>query len=64
LKQYYTAFKVPWHQQRTVCSYPAAAAQLEGASLKKLFTQSVDAHDNGTITYDESGKKVCLTPKL
>jgi hypothetical protein len=54
---YSAIFKMPWDLQRTFFAYLDAVDQLEGRSIKSAFLHAFDETGDGTVTYEEYGKK-------
>lgn len=61
---YFDMFKIPWDLQKTTFSYMDAVDQLAGTSLKTDFLTPLDEDRDGTITYNEFGKKGAWTALL
>ncbi|MBT3225704.1 MAG: DUF362 domain-containing protein [Deltaproteobacteria bacterium] len=54
---FYDTFSVPWDLQKTTFSYLSITDKLEGASRMQEFLQGFDENLNGTVSYEEFGKK-------
>ena len=61
---YFDAYKMPWDLQKTAFHYLAAVDQLAGSSLQKEFLEAFDEDGDGTVTYEEFGKKGVFGPLL
>jgi hypothetical protein len=54
---YSAIYKMPWDLQRTFFGYLDAVDRLEGSALKADFLHAFDESGDGTVTYEEYGKK-------
>jgi hypothetical protein len=54
---YFDVYKLPWDLQHTALSYFEAVDKLAGSSLKKEFLEAFDENGDGTVSYEEFGKK-------
>ncbi len=54
---FFDVFKFPWDMQKTVLNYLSALDRLGGSSLRKDFLDAFDEDGDGTVTYDDFGKK-------
>jgi hypothetical protein len=54
---YFDALKMPWDLQHTTFRYLSAVDELAGSSLKKEFLGTLDETGDGTVSYEEFGKK-------
>jgi len=61
---YWDIYKMPWDLQRTFFGYLDAVDQLENKTLKKEFLNAFDENGDGTVSYEENGKKGIFTPNL
>ena len=48
---------MPWDMQTTFFAYLEAVDQLEKTSLKKKFLDAFDENGDGTVSYEEYGKR-------
>lgn len=61
---YSDTFKMPWDLQKSFLAYLTAVDQLEGTSLKGHFLAAFDENGDGTVTYEEYGKKGIYGPTM
>jgi hypothetical protein len=61
---FFDVYKIPWDLQQTAFHYFAAVDNLTGSSLKKEFLEAFDEKGDGTVTYEEFGKKGVLDLSL
>jgi hypothetical protein len=61
---YSDIYKMPWDLQKTFFGYLSAVDRLEGTSLKKNFLETFDETHDGTVTYEEYGKKGLYGPTM
>jgi len=61
---YFDVYKLPWDLQHTALSYFDAVDKLTGSSLKKDFLEAFDDNGDGTVSYEEFGKKGIWGPAL
>lgn len=61
---YSDIYKMPWDLQKTFFAYLSVVDRLEGTSLKKDFLQAFDETGDGTVTYEEYGKKGLYGPTM
>lgn len=61
---YWDIYKLPWDLQKTFLDYLDAVDQLEGTKLKADFLDAFDETGNGSISYEENGKKGVFSPTL
>ena len=54
---YYDALEFPWDMQQTAFNYLAAVDKLAGSSFKREFLEAFDENGDGSVTYEELGKK-------
>jgi hypothetical protein len=54
---YFDIYKVPWDLQQTAFHYLSAVDELTGSSFKKEFLAAFAEKGNGTVAYEEFGKK-------
>jgi hypothetical protein len=54
---FFDVYKIPWDLQQTAFDYFAAVDSITGSSLKKDFLGAFDEKGDGTVTYEEFGKK-------
>ncbi|MGZ3535439.1 MAG: DUF362 domain-containing protein [Thermodesulfobacteriota bacterium] len=55
---YFDVFKFPWDMQQTFLNYLDATDRLErGSGRKKIFLEDFDEDGDGSISYEEVGKK-------
>jgi hypothetical protein len=61
---YSDIYKMPWDLQKTFLSYLAVVDQLEGTSRRREFLAAFDETGDGTVTYEEYGKKGIYGPTM
>ena len=62
-KSFYSdTYKMPWDLQKTFFGYMDAVDTLEGTSRKRTFLDAFDESGDGTVTYEEYGKKGLYGP--
>ncbi len=61
---YSDIYKMPWDLQKTFFGYLSAVDRLEGRSLKTAFLEAFDENNDGTVTYEEYGKKGLYGPTM
>ncbi len=61
---YWDIYKMPWDIQHTFLGYLEAVDQLESSTLKKEFLNEFDETGDGSVTYEENGKKGIFSPPL
>ncbi|MBI9075238.1 MAG: DUF362 domain-containing protein [Desulfatibacillum sp.] len=61
---YWDIYKMPWDLQKTFFGYLDAVDQLEGKTLKQDFLKAFDETGDGSVTYEENGKKGIFGPAL
>ncbi len=61
---YWDIYKLPWDLQKTFLGYMDAADGLEGTSLKANFLEAFDETGDGSVSYEENGKKGVFGPAL
>ena len=61
---YSDIYKMPWDLQKTFFAYLSAVDLLEGSSLKDGFLAAFDETRDGTVTYEEYGKKGLYGPTM
>jgi hypothetical protein len=59
---YSDTYKMPWDLQQTFLGYMEATDALESATRKQLFLAAFDETGDGTVTYEEYGKKGLYGP--
>ena len=59
---YSDTYKMPWDLQKTFFGYMDAVDTLEGTSRKRSFLEAFDETGDGTVTYEEYGKKGLYGP--
>ena len=59
---YADVYKMPWDLQATFFGYMDAVDSLEGTSRKRDFLKAFDESGDGTVTYEEFGKKGLYGP--
>jgi hypothetical protein len=59
---YSDTYKMPWDLQKTFFGYMDAVDTLEGTSRKRNFLDAFDETGDGTVTYEEYGKKGLYGP--
>jgi len=59
---YADTYKMPWDLQQTFFGYMDAVDTLEGTSRKQGFLEAFDETGDGTVTYEEYGKKGLYGP--
>lgn len=61
---YWDIYKMPWDLQKTFFAYLEAADELEHQQYKKTFLEAFDETGDGTVTYEEFGKKGVHGPAM
>ena len=61
---YWDLYKMPWDLQKTFLGYLEAVDGLEGTNLKSSFLEAFDETGDGSVTYEENGKKGIFSPAL
>lgn len=61
---YFDVYKLPWDLQHTALSYFEAVDKLTGSTLKRDFLAAFDDNGDGTVDYEEAGKKGIWTAAL
>jgi hypothetical protein len=61
---YSDIYKMPWDLQKTFLAYLAAVDRLEGTSRKQNFIEAFDETGDGTVSYEEYGKKGIYGPTM
>ncbi len=61
---YWDIYKMPWDLQKTFFSYLEAAGGLEDQNYKSAFLKAFDETGDGTVSYEEYGKKGVHGPAL
>jgi hypothetical protein len=59
---YWDTYKMPWDLQKTFFGYMDAVDKLEYTSRKRSFLDAFDETGDGTVTYEEYGKKGLYGP--
>jgi len=54
---FYDIYKLPWDLQLTCLSYMEAVDELYSTSVKKQFLEAFDESGDGTVSYEEFGRK-------
>jgi hypothetical protein len=54
---FFDIYKLPWDLQLTCLSYMEAVDALYGTSVKQRFLDAFDENGDGTVTYEEFGRK-------
>lgn len=54
---FFDVFKFPWDMQKTVLNYLSALDRVSGSFLRKEFLEAFDEDGDGTVTYEDFGKK-------
>ncbi|MBW1709224.1 MAG: DUF362 domain-containing protein [Deltaproteobacteria bacterium] len=54
---FFDTFSFPWDLQKTTFNYLEITDKLAGTSVKKEFLETFDENGDGTLTYEEFGKK-------